>query len=449
MSPLHLFGTDGMRGTFGRPPLDEPTVRRLGAALAEDLGARFESPTLVIGGDTRDSTPILCSWLASELASRGVGITFVGMLTTPGITRTVIERGASCGIAVSASHNPYPDNGIKLIDHRGFKWQPEAEGRLETAMRTVEPTLAACRPLSEDHAAVRDYLDALRARVAEPGERPLDGAKIALDTGYGAASPYARELFEGLGAEVVMLHDRPTGVNINQDSGSTHTEAIREAVRERGCDLGFAFDGDADRAVMIDGHGEERDGDAILYLWARDLHARGLLPGPAIVATSMSNLGLEVGLRRHGIDVLRCGVGDREVVSTMVEKGLVLGGEQSGHIVHLESSTTGDGLLTALALATLVRRSDADLDGLLDGFERFPQLLRNLKVARKPPLDSLPAVQNAARTVEEVLGDEGRLVLRYSGTEPLVRIMIEGPDQAQIESLADDLATVLEKELCV
>ena len=442
-----LFGTDGVRGVFGTHPLDQSTVRTLAAALGETLGRKGPSPRVVLGGDTRDSTPILCRWLASELVAQGVDATFLGTVPTPCVAHATTSLGAVCGIAVSASHNPHPDNGIKLIDGRGFKWTPTDEAALEATMETVAPrtTTDSGAELEADPKPVEDWLRHLAAGLE--GDRPLAGLSLALDTGNGAASPYARRLFEGLGATVSVLHDQPDGSNINAGCGSTHPEVLATEVRRIGADLGFSFDGDADRVIVADESGTVRDGDAILYLWGLDLARRDALPGRRIVATSMSNLGLEVALRREGIELLRCDVGDREVVATMERSGTVLGGEQSGHIVHRGSSTTGDGLLTALHVAALRRRADQSLSALLTGFERFPQLIHNLRVRHKPPLDTLPEVVAAQGEVEAALGDQGRLVLRYSGTEPLVRIMIEGPEQGPIEALAQQLAGVLEEQL--
>jgi len=267
--------------------------------------------------------------------------------------------------------------------------------------------------------------------------------RLVLDTANGAASMLAGEIFTALGADVRVLANRPDGRNINLDCGSLHPDGLaREVVAQRAA-IGFAFDGDADRAILVDERGEVRDGDAMLYLWARDLALRDLLPGRRIVATTMSNLGLERALAVDGIGVERCAVGDRAVVETLRASNLALGGEQSGHIVHLPSSTTGDGLLTASTLATLVARSGRPVSELLAGFARFPQLLRNVRVARKPPLESLPAVMAARDAVESRLGAEGRVVLRYSGTEPLARIMIEGPDSGSIETLADTIEDAL------
>ena len=439
MTKPRFFGTDGIRGRFGRPPLDEMTVRRLGAALPDILKRTAAAPLVVLGGDTRDSTPTLCSWLAGELKAQGVAVSYLGTMTTPGVTATVRRLGAAAGIAVSASHNPYPDNGIKLIDADGFKWTPEAEAELESLMDDAQP--AAGEHLPEvDHGSVDAYLDSLAASL---DGRRLDGMKIVLDAGFGAASPFAARLFSRLGADVTVLHDTPDGRNINLDAGSTHPQALCAYVAAHGADLGVAFDGDADRAVLVDETGELKDGDAILFLWGLDLRERGELRGNALVATSMSNLGLQVALGRHDIELRRCGVGDREVVATMREGDLVLGGEQSGHVVNLGLSTTGDGLLTALQMADIVARRGRPLSELLAELQRFPQLLRNLPVSRKPDLDSLPEVVSAAAEVDAELGEQGRLVLRYSGTEDLVRIMIEGPDRDTIEGLADRLADVL------
>jgi phosphoglucosamine mutase len=278
-------------------------------------------------------------------------------------------------------------------------------------------------------------------------ERPLAGLAIGLDAAHGAAAPFAERLFSGLGARVVAFGDRPNGDNINVERGSTHPEHLAGEVVRQGLDLGIAFDGDADRAILVDERGAVRDGDAILYLWARHLLSTGELASPKIVATSMSNLGLERALAEIGVEVVRCGVGDRVVVETMQGQGIVLGGEQSGHVVDLELSTTGDGLLTGLIVAALAAAAGRPLSELLAGFVRFPQVLLNVPVATKPELESLPQVAAAARRVEDELGADGRLVLRYSGTEPLARVMIEGPDQATIERQAGELAAAIEQAI--
>ncbi len=443
---MSLFGTDGIRAPFGAHPLDRRTVTALALRLAEALAEQSPRPRVVLGGDTRDSTPEICRWLAAGLAAGGARVEALGVVPTPAVARLVRRRGAACGIAVSASHNPHPDNGIKLIDQAGYKWSPEREADLERRLLAAGPELPPGEPeLAVDPRAAEEYLDDLAATL--PGELPLAGLRVVLDAAHGAATPFAGRLFARLGADVQVLNDRPDGRNINRGCGSTQPAGLAAAVVRAGADLGVAFDGDADRAVLVDEGGEVRDGDAMLYLWAKGLAAEGTLAPPRIVATSMSNLGLERALARHGVGLTRCPVGDREVVDTLRREGLLLGGEQSGHVVHLGLATTGDGLLTALHLAHRVRRSGEPLSRLLQGFVRYPQVLVNVAVARKPDLGGLPGVAAAARGVEERLGEDGRLVLRYSGTEPLARIMIEGPDQGEIEALAGELAEVIRQEL--
>lgn len=473
-----LFGTDGIRAPFGTAPLDRPTVTAVALALGtrlvdERAGGQGQTdgggrPRVVLGGDTRESTPALCRWLAAGLAAAGVDVVYAGVIPTPGVAYLVRRRGADAGIAVSASHNPFPDNGIKLLDRDGFKWSEGAERELEAAVEALRAGGASigvaggaggaagegadgAPSLTVDPAARDAYLDALAASL--PGERPLAGLRVALDPGHGAASTYAGALFARLGAEVAVLCAEPDGRNINRGCGSTAPARLAAAVAAGGWDLGVAFDGDADRAILVDETGEVRDGDAILYLWAAALRAAGTLAPPTIVVTSMSNLGLERALAGHGVGVVRCGVGDREVVATMRRDGLLLGGEQSGHVVHLGLATTGDGLLTAVQVAALLepgRRAEPGwrpLSARLAAFTRFPQVLLNVRVAAKPPLAGLPAVAAAARSVEAALGEEGRLVLRYSGTEPLARVMIEGPDQGTIEALAEELAAAIRAEI--
>jgi phosphoglucosamine mutase len=450
-----FFGTDGIRGAFGAPPLDETTVRALGLALGATLVEEAHAkemqsgrPLVVMAGDTRGSTPTLAAWLTAGLEHHGVEVHFGGVLPTPAVAFLARELGAACGVALSASHNPYPDNGIKLIDAAGFKWPPEREAALEARLLAQLARSDADSPphptLAIDSNLERRYRASLLASL--PAGAPLAGLKLVLDTGHGAAFALAGPLFAELGAEVEVLHAAPDGSNINLESGSTHPEALAARTAE-GFDLGIAFDGDADRAILVDEAGEVRDGDAILYLWARALRREGRLEPPGIVATSMSNLGLERALASEGVAVARCGVGDREVVAMLLERGLVLGGEQSGHIVHLGLATTGDGLLTALQIAALVAASGKPFSELLAGFRRFPQVLTNVRVARKQDLATIPAVRAALEAAEAELGEDGRIVLRFSGTEPLARVMIEGPEQAQIERLAGNIARAIEEAL--
>jgi phosphoglucosamine mutase len=444
---MRLFGTDGIRAPFGQFPLDQPTVTLLGLRLAESLRRQTEEPRVIIGGDTRDSTAVLCSWLAAGLEGAGGRALYGGVLPTPAIAALGADLDADAGIAVSASHNPHPDNGIKLFDRRGFKWEPAAEEELEDLLEAGAGGLADSHTgsLSPDPGLAGRYLDALRRLCPDP--QPLSGLKMVVDCAHGAASPFAATLFRELGSQVIALGDRPDGRNINAGVGSTAPSAMALAVVEHGADLGVAFDGDADRAILADETGRVRDGDAMLFAWARDLLTGDRLRPPRIVATSMSNLGLERALAPLGVSVTRCDVGDRTVVATMRREGILLGGEQSGHLVHLGISTTGDGLVTALQMATLLCRSGEPLSALLADFRRFPQTLRNVRVTRKPELLSLPRVAAAAAEVERRLGDSGRLVLRYSGTEPLARVMIEGPDAAEIETLAQLLISAIQNEV--
>jgi len=446
MKKPRLFGTDGVRGVFGQPPLDEKTLRRLARALAFELQTQDPEPQVVMGGDTRESTPTIGRLVAAELAAVGVHVTWLGVVPTPAVAALVRQQKASAGVVISASHNPWQDNGIKLIDAQGFKWAPAAEAKLEQRLDALKEIAGGEAELFLAEDLVEAYCASLLAGLE--GAR-LEGLRILLDTANGAASAFAGRLFAAAGASVEVIHQEPSGRNINWECGSTHPEIVAAATREGGFDLGFSFDGDADRTLMADEKGAVRDGDAILYLWARELHRKGLLRGDKIVATSMSNLGLEVALRREGIAMLRCDVGDREVVDMLEREKLVLGGEQSGHIVNRLLQTTGDGLLTALHLAALIAREGRPLSQLLSGFKRYPQVLRNYRVAHKPPLDSLPAVAAAQQRVDQELGDEGRLVLRYSGTEPLVRIMIEGQNLEQIDRLEAELAQILLAELAV
>jgi phosphoglucosamine mutase len=453
-SSTRLFGTDGVRGHFGEPPLDRPTVTalavHLGAILREQRPAESAPPRVVLGGDTRESTPEICRWLAAGLAASGVEVCYAGVIPTPGVAFLARQTGADAGVVVSASHNPYPDNGIKLLDPQGTKWSDEAEAALERRLRTRPEVgeVAADRQPDADPAMRESYLAHLAATVSTvPGELPLAGLRVVLDTGNGAASGYAAELFARLGAGVTSLHAAPDGRNVNAGCGSTAPGEMAARVVAAGADLGAAFDGDADRCILADEQGVVRDGDAILYLWATGLHRQGALDPPRIVATSMSNLGLERALAAEGIGLVRCAVGDRYVVEAMRREGIRLGGEQSGHIVESRLTSTGDGLLTAVQMALLRRRDGRPLSAMLAPFRRYPQVLLNVRVKRKAAFETLPEVAAAARSVEERLGADGRLVLRYSGTEPLARIMIEGPGQEVIDALAEEIAVAIRGEL--
>jgi phosphoglucosamine mutase len=448
---IRLFGTDGIRGHFGEPPLDRPTVTALAVQLAATLrgrgfaGSNGAPPKVVLGGDTRESTPVICRWLAAGLTAGGVDVRYAGVIPTPGVAYLARETGAAAGVVVSASHNPFPDNGIKLIDPQGQKWSDADELALENRLK-AHPAEMPDLPEPAVEPGLRErYLRHLAATL--PEGRPLEGLRVVLDTGNGAASTYAGELFERLGAHVTLLHAAPDGRNVNENCGSTAPAEMAARVVAEGADLGAAFDGDADRCILADERGEVRDGDAILYLWATCLHRSGRLEPPRIVATSMSNLGLERALAAEGIGIVRCNVGDRYVVEAMRKAGILLGGEQSGHIVQSHLASTGDGLLTAIQIAFVRHQDGRPLSEMLAPFRRYPQVLLNVRVKRKVDFKALPAVTTAARAVEQRLGDDGRLVLRYSGTEPLARIMIEGPEQGIIDALAEEIAVAIRGEL--
>ncbi len=499
-----LFGTDGMRAVFGTPPLDQPTVqavgywfarlcateapdsdhwvrrrpRRLPPEAARKRAGRRPAPLFLLGGDTRASRTEITNWLAAAVRAAGCDVRSAGVVPTPAVAYLVTELGAAGGIVVSASHNPYTDNGVKLIGADGFKVDPEVEQAIEERVaapggrpsagassstgrktRGHTPSAAAGEGAGapsgesrlsggvvEDEPELADrYLDHLAASL--PGGQPLAGLRIAVDAANGAGAPYAAPLFAGLGADCAVTCDQSDGRNINLDCGSTCTGRIAAFTRATGSDLGVALDGDADRALLCDHRGRICDGDILLYVWATHLAARGELPGGRIVATTMSNMGLEKALEAASVDVVRCGVGDREVVEAMRREGVRLGGEQSGHLVDLELGTTGDGLLTAAAVASIVAASGRTLADLAGDFRRFPQILRNVKVREKQPLESIPGLSEAVASVERELGTSGRVLLRYSGTEALARVMIEGPDQDRIEELCGRIATVLEAEL--
>ncbi len=470
MTPT-LFGTDGMRAVFGTPPLDRPTVHAVGYCFAywvrgssdplppeaaRRRAGRRPAPLLILGGDTRASRTEIAGWLAAAIRAAGCEVRSAGVVPTPAVAFLVTELGAAGGIVVSASHNPYTDNGVKLIGADGFKVDPSVERAIEDWVRGSSdplPPKAADRvaageagdQLHDEPELADRYLEHLAASL--PAKRPLAGLRIAVDAANGAGAPYAERLFAGLGADCAVTCDQPDGRNINLDCGSTCTGRIADFTRVTGSDLGVALDGDADRALLCDHRGRICDGDILLYVWATHLAARGALPGRRIVATTMSNMGLEKALEAGKVDVVRCGVGDREVVEVMRRESIRLGGEQSGHLVDLELGTTGDGLLTAAAVAAIVAASGRSLADLAAGFHRFPQTLRNVKVREKQPLESVPGLSDAVASVERELGTSGRVLLRYSGTEALARVMIEGPDQTRIEELCGTIASVLEAEL--
>ncbi|HEY7792340.1 MAG TPA: phosphoglucosamine mutase [Vicinamibacterales bacterium] len=445
MTPPRLFGTDGVRGTAGRPPLDAPTVRRLGAALVRALPSGG-STRLLIGRDTRESG----TWIERELAcgsvAQGAVVTSAGVVPTPAIAYLARQGGFSAGVMISASHNPFEDNGIKVFSGAGEKFTETLERHVEGIMADSSWSVPAGEaPPVPGQDLVGPYLDHLEAIL--PGPFRMPGTRLAIDCANGATSAVAPRLFRELGFDVTCLSCEPTGRNINLDCGSTHPEALSAVVRADGFALGVAFDGDGDRAIFVDEHGRVVDGDAILLLCARQLQAEGRLRNHAIVATVMSNVGLEVALRALGIDLVRCSVGDKYVMEEMIARGLSLGGEQSGHIIFSEYLFTGDGLCTALNVLRTMAATRRSLHDLAAALVPFPQVLLNVRVREKVDLTTVPAVASVMDRVKGLLANDGRLLVRYSGTEPLLRVMLEGPDRTLIQQWGEEIVSAVRESL--
>ncbi len=438
-----LFGTDGIRGRAYEPPLDEDTVRRLGVALAEDLALQCPEPRILLAGDTRASTDDLATWLGSSFQAAGGLVTWGGVLPTPAVSQLL--RGVDCaaGVVISASHNPAEDNGIKILGSGGEKLADEIERHIESRIGEVRPTIGSDLPALDSSLGDR-YLELLVA--SHSPQRPLDGLHIVVDAANGAASAFAGQLLDRLGAEVTMIAAEPDGHNINANCGATAPASLADEVVELGADAGLALDGDADRAVLVDESGSILDGDDILLAWARKLRGEGGLPGGRVVATVMSNFGLEKALGRDGMGVIRCSVGDREVWMTMKEHGAALGGEQSGHIICSHHSVSGDGLLTGTHVLAIAAQRSMPVSDLSD-LVRLPQVLLNVEVERKRPFEELPRVSEALAAAEQNLDQSGRVLLRYSGTERLARVMVEGEDAEEIQELAGRIADAIRSEL--
>jgi phosphoglucosamine mutase len=442
-----LFGTDGIRGVAGQPPLDPATVMALGMALGADL-TRHEAAAgkpVLLGMDTRESGPAIAAHLAAGLGRRGVDTAFAGVVTTPGVAYLTRTGDFAAGVMISASHNPFADNGIKVFAKTGFKLPDAEEHEIEEEIFRLLPSLGdegGAVPLVVAY-PVRRYLDFLLSTLTGS----LGGLRVVLDCGNGAASAIAPALFREAGAAVTAICSAPNGRNINLDCGALHLEGLRRAVVESGADAGVAFDGDADRALLIAPSGRVVDGDAILLIAARRLQRDGHLPGNLIVSTVMSNLGLEKALAAHGIAMLRTAVGDKYVLEEMIRRDAPLGGEQSGHVIFSEYATTGDGMLTALKVLETARRENATLDELAAEMVVYPQILVNVRVKERRPLERMPRVTDEIAACEAELNGSGRVLVRFSGTEPLLRVMVEGPEQGLIEALAGRMADAIRAEL--
>ncbi|RMH41635.1 MAG: phosphoglucosamine mutase [Deltaproteobacteria bacterium] len=441
-----LFGTDGVRGVANVEPMTPETVLRLGMAVAAQLESQGRRDRVVIGKDTRLSGYLFETALASGIVSMGGDVWLTGPLPTPGIAFVTASMRADAGVVISASHNPYQDNGIKLFSRDGFKLDDAVEAEIERLMASDE--LAARRARAGDIGHATRIDDAAGRYIVFckntfPRHLSLDGVKIVVDCAHGAAYKVAPRVFEELGARVVAIHASPDGTNINAGCGALHPEAMCERVVAEGADFGVALDGDADRAVLCDAAGRVVDGDAVMALCATRMKAAGTLARNTVVATVMSNIGLERALRAHGIALVRTAVGDRYVVDAMRRDGYNFGGEQSGHLVFLDHNTTGDGIVAALRVLEVMVSEGRPLADLASVMERAPQVLVNVAVAHKRPLAELPDVQKLIAAIEDDLGDDGRVLVRYSGTEPKARVMIEGPDEAAIRARAEELAAAI------
>ncbi len=451
-----LFGTDGIRGVAGEPPLDEKTIFAVGKAVGEYLqknkSRSLGSPSglarddnaakVLLGQDTRESSGWVTSWLAGGLRAAGVEAVSAGVLPTPGVARLVQAKGFAAGLMVSASHNPYRDNGIKLIGANGMKLPDETEADIEKRIHAfVGPPADA--ETTVDLRLVEEYIELLRP--SGPGD--LKGIHLVVDCANGAAVRTAPGLLASLGATVTAIHASPDGRNINEGCGALHPESLQAKVKEVRADLGVAFDGDADRAIFVSASGRRVDGDGVLLAVARWMKEKGTLKGGAVVGTVMANLGLEAVLKLAGVGFVRAAVGDRYVLEEMLRRGANLGGEQSGHIIFLDDSPTGDGLLTALKVLTILREKNVGLDELVADLKVFPQTLKNIRVREKVPLEKLPAVQAAIREAEQGLGDRGRVVVRYSGTEPLLRVMVEAEREEEVARWVERISQAVDSTL--
>ena len=441
-----LFGTDGIRGVPGTPPLDDQTLFATGRALGDFLRREHGSAHALIGMDTRESGPHIAAVLAAGLEKAGASTEFAGVITTPGIACLVRQNDFQAGVVISASHNPYHDNGVKLFSHAGMKFPDAVEETLEAEILRLRPEQVSDRrpALVANHARHVEYLDFLRSRMIDNAN--IAGLRVVLDCANGAAYQLGPELFRALNADVVATGVNPDGRNINAGCGSLHLEGLQKRVLAERARLGVAFDGDADRALFVSESGHVVNGDGVLLAVARYLKAHQLLKDQRVVATSMSNLGLERALAHGGISLARAAVGDRYVLEEMLKSGNNLGGEQSGHIIFLDDSPAGDGLLTAVKVACLVALRGS-LGILVEGLKDYPQKIVNVKVKSKPPLDSLPDVVRALAQAEAALGDNGRIVLRYSGTEPLARVMVEAEHDADVQRYSQSIANALRSSI--
>jgi phosphoglucosamine mutase len=458
-----LFGTDGIRGVAGQYPLDRPTIERIGYSLAIELTRRSgRAPRLVIGRDTRESGEWIEAALARGLRAARAGARFAGVITTPGVAYLTRALDMDAGVVISASHNSYEDNGIKVFSPSGRKLDDEAEREIERSLTgewgmgsgesgigevtSLSPIPHSPLPTPQSDASLGDkYLAFLRDEVG--AGLSLKGLRVVIDCANGAAYELAPKLFSALGADLVVINADPNGRNINLDCGSLHPEKLRRSVVELKADLGLAFDGDADRLLMVDERGDLVDGDQVLFIMADYMASKGRLRGDRVVATVMSNLGLELALAERGVTLARTAVGDKYVLDELLKVGGSLGGEQSGHIIFPEISLAGDGMITALEVLRVIAEQNIGLGALAGAYTRYPQVTVNVRVSRKPPFDTVPPIKEAINAVEREMAGGGRLIVRYSGTENLARVMIEGRDEATIRNHAELIARVITAQI--
>ncbi len=440
-----LFGTDGIRGKAARYPLDPATMFTLGEALAHRLKRAGAPARVLMGMDTRESGPDIARALSAGVAAGEGTAAYIGIIPTPGVAYLCRTSDADAGISISASHNPYDDNGVKIFGHDGMKIPDADEEQIEDELRAIRrdkvsiPTIE----LRENRELIEKYEQFLVSGIAP---NALQRMKVVLDTGNGAAFRIAAEVFRRVGADVRVINDQPNGRNINENAGALHPEGLAKVVVAQQANFGVAFDGDADRAIFVDDAGRIRDGDEIIYLWAQRLNRQGKLTGGCVVTTVMSNFGFERQMQADGIELCRAPVGDKYVLEMLLQRGAILGGEQSGHIIDLTTHTTGDGIHTALVLGELLAEAGQPFSKL-HTFDAMPQILLNQQVESKPPLESLPKYQTALQSAQNELRGIGRILVRYSGTENKVRVMVEGPDERLIKGIAESLREILRQEI--
>lgn len=446
-----LFGTDGVRGVANVYPMNVEMAIKLGRAASHIFKkARSGRHKVIIGKDTRLSGYMLESALMSGICSMGVDVLLVGPLPTPAIAFMTKNLRADAGVVISASHNPYQDNGIKFFSSEGYKLPDEIEEQMESLIFSND--IDSIRPTAEEVGKAYRIDDAEGRYVSYiktsfPKEYDLSGMKIVIDCANGAAYKAAPLVMQELGADIIVLNNRPDGCNINKGCGSLYPDVIRKAVLDHGADIGISLDGDADRVIFSDEKGNEVNGDPVMVFSALDMKRRGVLHANTLVTTVMSNMGLELALKKQGIRVVRTQVGDRYVADEMIRGGYNLGGEQSGHILFLDYNTTGDGILSALQVLSVMKRTGKPLSEIASIMTTLPQILKNVRVREKKDLESLPDVKKAIRSVEQKLKEEGRVLVRYSGTENKARVMIEGPDSDSIRDMAESIAEEIEKAI--